>query len=78
MTQQHAFFLARAADARRDAGAATLENVRERCLRAAAAWDMMAARAARTEKLRTKNQREKDGRLESWAAQGAEPRGEVS
>ena len=46
------FYLERAAAARREAEAATLSNVRERCLRAALAWDEMAARAARTERMR--------------------------
>ena len=52
MSQQLDFYLARAAEARVDANAATLDNVRDRCLRAAAAWDAMAARAARGEKMR--------------------------
>ena len=43
---------ARAADARADADAATLDNVRERCLRAEAAWIAMAERAARNETMR--------------------------
>jgi hypothetical protein len=42
----------RAEDARAQAEAATLVNVRERCLRAEAAWREMAARAQRTEKMR--------------------------
>ena len=46
------FYLERAAAARREAEAATLSNVRERCLRAALAWDEMASRAARTERMR--------------------------
>lgn len=45
-------FLARAADARADADAATLDNVRDRCLRAEAAWTAMAERAARNETMR--------------------------
>lgn len=45
-------FLARARDARAQADEATLENVRERCLRAEAAWNEMAARAERTERMR--------------------------
>ena len=45
-------FLARAEEARLAAEAASLENVRERCLRSEAAWREMAARAERTEKLR--------------------------
>lgn len=42
----------RAAEARADADAAVLDNVRERCLRAEAAWKAMADRAARTETMR--------------------------
>ena len=45
-------FLARAAEAREQASAATLDNVRERCLRSEEAWMSMADRAARTEKMR--------------------------
>jgi len=45
-------FLARADEARADAEAATLENVRERCLRAEAAWRAMAGRVERTETMR--------------------------
>lgn len=48
MSSQHEFYAERAADARRDADAATLANVRERCLRAADAWEAMAVRSART------------------------------
>jgi hypothetical protein len=42
----------RAAEARADADAAILDNVRDRCLRAEAAWKAMADRAARTERMR--------------------------
>jgi hypothetical protein len=45
-------YLQRAAEARADADAAILANVRERCLRAEAAWKAMADRAARTENMR--------------------------
>jgi hypothetical protein len=45
-------YLARAAEARADADAATLDNVRDRCLRSEAAWNEMAARAERTERMR--------------------------
>ena len=45
-------YLRRADEARADAERATLANVRERCLRAEAAWMTMAARVERTEKLR--------------------------
>lgn len=52
-------FLARADQAREDAESATLENVRDRCLRAEAAWRMMAARAERSEQLRAEERARK-------------------
>lgn len=45
-------YLARAAAARAEAEAATLDNVRERCRRSEAAWSEMAERAERTEAMR--------------------------
>lgn len=42
-----------AAEARADADRAELANVRDRCLRAEAAWIVMAERAERTDRLRT-------------------------
>lgn len=45
-------YLARAAEARADAESATLDNVRDRCLRSEAAWRGMAERAERTAKMR--------------------------
>jgi hypothetical protein len=59
MSSQHDFYTARAADARADADSATLDNVRERCLRAAAAWEAMAARAHRSDVFRAKQEAEK-------------------
>lgn len=56
-TQQ--FYRDRAADARRDADGAPLDNVRDRHLRAAAAWDVMAARLARTERMRAETEARK-------------------
>ena len=53
------FYLMRAAEARREAEAATLQNVRDRCLRAEAAWSEMAARADRGEKMRARLEAEK-------------------
>lgn len=53
------FYRARAEEARRDAEATTLANVRERCLRAAAAWGEMAARADRGDKMRARLEAEK-------------------
>lgn len=55
----HDFYLARAAEARRDADAATLDNVRNRCLRSEAAWADMAARAERGDRMRAKLEAEK-------------------
>ncbi len=52
-------FLARAAEARKDADTAMLDNVRDRCLRSEAAWSEMAARAERTEKMRAARDAEK-------------------
>jgi len=46
------FFSARAAQAREEADAATLDHVRERCLRSEAAWTALADKAKRTERLR--------------------------
>lgn len=45
-------YLARAEDARAQANATTLVNVRERCLRAEVAWREMAARVQHAEKMR--------------------------
>jgi hypothetical protein len=50
--KDHDVYLIRAEEARAQADAATLDNVRERCLRSEAAWREMAARAERTEKMR--------------------------
>jgi hypothetical protein len=60
MSVQQDFYAARAAEARTQAEAATLDNVRERCLRAASAWEAMADRAGRGEAFRTKQAAEKE------------------
>jgi len=52
VTTSHEFYLTRATEAQRDAEAASLVNVRERCLRAASAWQAMADRAERTDRSR--------------------------
>jgi hypothetical protein len=52
-------FRARALQARQDADAAQLDNVRDRCLRAEAAWEAMAVRSERTVKLRERREAEK-------------------
>ncbi|HYJ29926.1 MAG TPA: hypothetical protein VEW25_06250 [Allosphingosinicella sp.] len=63
MSAQSDFYRARAIDARADAESALLDNVRERCLRAAAAWESMADRAARTSTMRDRQDAEKAERL---------------
>jgi hypothetical protein len=60
MSTLHEQYSARALEARADAAAARLDNVRERCLRAAAAWEVMAARAHRTDTMRAKQLAEKE------------------
>lgn len=52
MSATSQFYLTRAAECARDAEKATLENVRERCRRAEAAWRTMADRIARGEAMR--------------------------
>jgi hypothetical protein len=54
MSAQQEFYLERAAEARAGAGAATLDNVRQRWLRSEATWTQMAERSARGEKMRAK------------------------
>lgn len=49
MSVNQEFYAEQARKARADADAATLDNVRERCLRSEAAWLEMAGRAARTQ-----------------------------
>ena len=54
MLSQHLFYLERAAEARAIAGAATLDNVRDRWLRSETSWTEMADRSKRNEKMRAK------------------------
>lgn len=54
-------FLARADQARVEAENAKLQNVRDRCLRAEAAWLMMAAKAERSERMRAEEIARKQG-----------------
>ena len=49
------FYLARAKQARDEAEAAKLDNVRERCRRSEAAWNVLAAQAQRAERLRAED-----------------------
>jgi hypothetical protein len=64
-TQQ--FYEDRAAAARDDAAKAPLDNVRERFLRAAAAWEVMASRLARTETMRAETEAKKAAAREAEA-----------
>ena len=54
MSAQHEFYLARAAEARATAQAATLANVRDRWLLSEASWTDMAARSERSDAMRAK------------------------
>ncbi|MFT3966342.1 MAG: hypothetical protein QM690_10715 [Sphingobium sp.] len=58
-------YLARATQCAREAREATLENVRERSLRAEAAWRAMADRAISTDQARLRHQVEKARALAS-------------
>lgn len=49
------YYLARAADARAEADATPLANVREQYLRCEVVWNGMAARVAETEAMRRRN-----------------------
>ena len=57
-------YRARAEQCRAEADAATLENVRERCLRAAEAWEQMAARVERTGRMRAETEARKAAMIE--------------
>ena len=63
MSAQADFYSTRAAEARNDAAAANLSHVRERCLRAAEAWEAMAARAHRSDVMRERQAAEKAGQI---------------
>ena len=55
------FYTERAADCRRDADASSLENVRQRNLSAADAWEAMAVRVRRAQEQRAVNEAAKVG-----------------
>ena len=63
------FYRDRAAQARRDAEGASLDNVRDRWLCAADAWDVMATRLARTERARAETEARKADAALALAAQ---------
>ena len=70
MADTAAFYRARAAEEQDKATAATLDNVRDRCLRAEAAWIEMAVRAERTATLRATRE---GAVVSASAAMAAEP-----
>ncbi|GAA4822421.1 hypothetical protein GCM10023232_19870 [Sphingosinicella ginsenosidimutans] len=59
MATNEEFYRARAEEARAEAEAASLDNVRDRCMRSAIAWQVMADRAGRGERLRAEEQAKK-------------------
>ena len=64
-SNQSSFYLNRADEERTKADAAQLTNVRDGHLRAAAAWDLLAARSVKSDRLREEEERRKSevGRL---------------
>jgi hypothetical protein len=56
MSEAH-LYRARAAECRSQAEETTLQNVRERCLRAAAAWAAMAERGERADAMRAEQEK---------------------
>ena len=69
MSTHHEFYLERAAEARRDAEQTPLQNVRERCLRAAHAWEQMADRVERTGRMRAETEAKKAAMAELQVSQ---------
>ena len=59
MSHQSEFYLARASEERVKANAAKLNNVREGHLRAAAAWDALASRSVKADRMREEEERRK-------------------
>ena len=62
------FYRARAEEQRTLSGAATLDNVRDRCDRAASAWETMALRAERAQVMRTEREAAASARAGATAA----------
>ncbi len=59
MSHQSEFYLARAAEERAKSSASALANVRDGHLRAAAAWDALAARSVKADRMREAEERRK-------------------
>ncbi len=70
MTTQPEFYRAQADEMRAQASGASLDNVRDRCLRSAAAWDEMANRAERHRDSLAKTEAAKAAALVDAEAQG--------
>ncbi|MCY7397231.1 MAG: hypothetical protein LH466_00110 [Sphingomonas bacterium] len=56
MSTQSTFYQARAAEERDKASGSTLDNVRDGHLRAAAAWDALAARSLKADRMRAEEE----------------------
>ncbi len=67
MSVTNDFYRAREAEARREADAATLDNVRDRHLHAAQAWAAMAVRGEKTERRRAETEARKAAEHEASA-----------
>lgn len=61
------YYLARADESALEAQRASLDNVRDRCLRSEAAWRAMADRLSRAEAMRARQASEKAAALEETA-----------
>ncbi|WP_417320870.1 hypothetical protein [Erythrobacter aureus] len=70
MSQTYDFYAARAREARAAAEEATLDNVRQREMRAAATWTELADQARRVAEGRAKVEREKAAARDALATQG--------
>ena len=69
MSQQSTFYLTRAAEERAKSKACSLTNVRDGHLRAAAAWDALAARSVKADRMREAEEaRKAEGKAEETAA----------
>jgi len=77
MAQSYEFYLERAADAKKAAQSAELDNVRDRELRAEKTWLGLAKQARKITEDRAKAQAERDERREAEAASQAESQAEA-
>ena len=75
MSSMQQFYLLRAAEAERDAGAASLANVRDRHLVSANIWTGLAARAGRVDRMLAGQRAEKRATRVAAGAASAPPLG---